>query len=165
MFIELSRRFDGDPGKINEYRDQIHNLIYAHTSGFHVFVPTRGALGELLDADWLSERELATLSAIKENYSSILGGATSAVVSVLAIVAGDPGVWERENQDIVVPISHFGNPDAVARFRLLVEDIETDGEYFKLLCRLLARECGFSTAFSFEVIHGGSSSVLIDKLI
>lgn len=157
MIIELSREFENIPDEswIN-YSQPIENLVSAHREGWHLFVVSKKAGEAILNHCELSRNQKEVLRHhILAKSQILMSEAKSAHISAVCVLGEGRQNSFRENQKIVVDIRKFDNLDTCLPLNLLVEFSETDGEFLKKSCEVLAREIGFSMRTSMKLVNGG----------
>lgn len=161
MIVELSTKFDDliADGTIETYFGAIENLILAHGFGYHVFLPSRTVLEHLITkSTTFSERQIATLGSIKNNYSDLAGLARTVEFTVLALPDGAPSIKERRNQNKRLPLKYFEDSSSWHRFRLLVEHAANDGGFYRSICTTIGENLGLAGWFQFDAAHGAGGT-------
>ena len=161
MLIRLSSAFDRmDYDNLEPFAGIIENLIYCHRQGNHVFFPGQRVLEWIIDQhNIFSQSQRSSALEIKESAPFYQGIIKDAAFVVLIVPAGAPLVAERENDFALLHINRFSNSTVLERGKILVENAETDGAFFRALCECLARSAGFARVPSIEFMHGGGSTI------
>jgi hypothetical protein len=163
MIIEFSGKFDAlaSAEDWNPYIDALSNLIHAQANGHHIMLPSRQTLKTLLSLDILGLRDRNVVQVILEKYSEYSGLARQLEFTVL-VYPNNPQVDlpHEVNQIFRLPLTDFANPDYSRPFQLLVEHQNNDGQFYYLICELLAKEHGFAKRPAFDLRHGGGTSIV-----
>ncbi|CAO3410827.1 hypothetical protein [Azospirillum largimobile] len=138
----------------------IANLIRAHTNGYHILLPSRGFIKTLISSGMFGTLDIITLKRIEENHANYAGLADAVKFTVLVMPDGmSCDTKERINQEKRLPISYFSVACRTEPSMILVENADSDGEFFKLLANCLASELGYSTIPSLATEGGGGGMI------
>lgn len=161
MLIELANEFDRLSSREDwaPYCDAIGNLVNAHASGHHIFLPSRDAISSLLSLTYFGERQKSVLNQIRENYSEYSGLARELEFTILAIMNTDvPTMPEYPNQIKKIPVVTFENEQHLNPFYLIVENIDNDGAFLCFLCDVLAKNHGLANGPPIRLANGGGAT-------
>lgn len=162
MIIELSRGFEDliNLDAWRPYMDAVQNLIEGHRAGWHIFLPTKATLEILLEHPDLSTRQRSTLDAgVRQKYATLSGVAKDSFFSVLTIPNDQAYVADRPNQSKILRLTSFSDLESCRRSELLVENADTDGAFFILLCNAFQNSFGVSNRVNIVPRMGGGASI------
>jgi len=163
MIISTAAAFDSlSPDELRKFDVCFENLLLAHKSGWHCFVPSRTIIGYLMSSDQLSARQRAFVeSEILGKYASLSGAAKDAWVRIEASPINPDGFGTETT--IVVPMNAFLDINNCKESRLLVENRDSDGRFLLTLCDVFRAEFRHYAAVRFNLVHGGG--VTTDKVL
>jgi hypothetical protein len=160
MIIELAKEFaDFGEAEWQPYHEAVENLLQAHRHGWHIFAPARRISDSIHLHCMLSKTQKEILdNYVKAKFAILVGQAKTADFTILAIPNSGSQTPERNNQ-IIIPLAAYKDPQFAMPTRLLTENSEIDGRYLKWVAKATAQTLGFSKSINIELLHGGGSTM------
>jgi hypothetical protein len=162
MIFEVSRTFESltTIESWAPYLPAIENLLNSHLSGSHYILPTRTVAEILLSfGHTFSVRQRAVLEyEVLAKLATLLSGARSSKFTIYLTGDGEAPSGLRANQR-AMPLRALDDPAVSVQTRILVENSDRDGTFWKCIVITLARDANIIQVPDLHFEMGGGSSL------
>lgn len=140
------------------FEEALGAILQAHRRGNHFVVLPRALCSQLLSSVPLTRANRATLEQLEQEYTQTGHLLRSSQFSINIRGFSQSPISEAQGQ-INIPINNSDLFEVLEKPVLILEDFESDGDFYYFIMENLARE-GLNFRFSCDPFHGGGDSIM-----